>query len=57
MSFTRRLRTVFLCFMLEFGVMAGVPMRPEQIKELMNQTNQPKLAHVLKEEDRSSDDP
>ena len=57
MSFTKRLRTVFLCVMLEFGVMAGVPMRPEQIRELMNQINQPKLVHVLTDEDRSSDDP
>jgi hypothetical protein len=31
----------------EMGVLIGVPMRPDEIQELMNQMNQPKLAHVL----------
>jgi hypothetical protein len=53
-TFTR-LRTIMLCVALEFGVLSGVPMRPEQIRELMNQLNQPKLAHVLPGEDDSGD--
>jgi hypothetical protein len=40
---------------LEVGVLFGVPMRPEQIEELMHQMNQPKLAHVLKEETNGGD--
>jgi hypothetical protein len=46
-----------LCVALEFGVLSGVPMRPEQIRELMNQLNQPKLAHVLPGEEDSGDPP
>ena len=41
--------------MLEFAALAGVPMRPEEIEELMRQMNQPKLAHVLRDEDDSGD--
>ena len=55
MSLIKRLRTVLLCVALEFGVLSGVPMRPEQIRELLNQLNQPKLAHVLPGEEDSGD--
>ena len=55
MSLVKRLRTVFLCLTLEVGVLIGVPMRPEQIRELLNQLNQPKLAHVLPGEEDSGD--
>jgi hypothetical protein len=41
--------------MLEFAALAGVPMRPEEIQELMRQMNQPKLAHVLRDENDSGD--
>lgn len=30
-----RLRTLFLCVVLELGLMAGIPMRPEEIARLM----------------------
>ncbi len=36
-----------LCAALQLGVFAGVPMRPDKIQEMMNQINQPKLAHRL----------
>jgi hypothetical protein len=32
-------------------------MRPEEIRALMDQLNQPKLAHVLPSEEESRDDP
>ena len=57
MSLTKRLRTILLCVALEFGVLSGVPMRPEEIRALMNQINQPKLAHVLPSDEESGDDP
>jgi hypothetical protein len=41
--------------MLEFAALAGVPMRPEEIQELMRTTNQPKLAHVLPDESERGD--
>jgi hypothetical protein len=50
-----RLRTVLVCTMLETGVMLGVPIRPQQIEELLHTMNQPKIAHVLKEEHHAGD--
>lgn len=49
----KRLRVLVVCAGLEFGVLVGIPMRPEQIRELMQLFNQPKLAHTLpsREED------
>jgi hypothetical protein len=43
--------------MLEVGVLSGAPMRPEEIRELMQQLNEPRLAHVLPSEDDDGDDP
>ena len=57
MSLASRLRVVFVCAALQFGVFSGVPMRPEQIQELMHQMNQPKLAHVLPADEGGGDDP
>ena len=51
MSVKSRLRNVFLCFVLEFGVLCGVQMPPEKIRALLEAMNQPKLAHVLPAED------
>jgi len=52
-----RLRVILLCVALEMGVLSGVPMRPDEIQELMNQMNQPKLAHVLPSNAEGGDDP
>ena len=41
--------------MLEYAALMGSPMRPEEIEELMRQMNQPKLAHVLRDENDSGD--
>lgn len=57
MSIKKRLRTIFLCAALEVGVLAGLPMRPEEIRALMHQINQPTLAHVLPSEDERGNDP
>jgi hypothetical protein len=46
MSITRRLRTVACCAILEIGTLMGVPMRPEQIQDLMRAMNVPKLAQT-----------
>ena len=47
----RRLRTVLCCAVLQMGTLVGVPMRPEQIRDLMQSLNQPKLAQTNPEED------
>jgi hypothetical protein len=57
MSIASRLRVLVLCMALEMGVISGVPMRPGEIQELMNQLNQPKVAHVLPTENDSGHDP
>jgi hypothetical protein len=38
-----RLRTVLVCCVLEFGAPIGLPMRPDEIEELMQTMNQPKI--------------
>jgi hypothetical protein len=55
MSWRERLRTIFLCVAIELGVLSGVPMRPEEIRELLQSMNLPKVVHVLPEEDESGD--
>jgi hypothetical protein len=57
MSLASRLRVLLVCAALELGVLAGVPMRPDQIQELLNQMNQPTVAHALPADDESGDDP
>jgi hypothetical protein len=55
-SLKKTLRAVLACAALELGVVAGVPMRPDDIRELMHQMNQPKLAHVLPSEENPGED-
>ncbi len=50
-----RLRTILVCTMLEFAALTGMPMRPEEIKSLMQTMNQPKLAHVIPDESERGD--
>ena len=59
MHVRERLRTMLVCAALQVGVLCGVPMRPEQIQELMFQMNLPKLAHVIPDEEAggNGDDP
>ena len=53
----RKFRLLFVCAMLEWGVLVGAPMRPEEIEELMHQINQPKVAHVLPGQSDQGDEP
>jgi len=53
----RKLRLLFVCAALEWGVLVGALMRPEEIEELMHQINQPAVAHVLPVESDQGDDP
>ena len=57
MSLRHRLRVLTICLALQVGVVSGVPMTPDQVRELMNQMNRPKLAHVLPVPDDDSADP
>ena len=55
MSLVNRLRVLVVCVALEMGVLSGAPTRPEELQELFNQMNQPKMAHVLPSEDDEGD--
>jgi hypothetical protein len=55
-SVRSKLRVMLVCLVLQAGVLVHVPMRPEQIEELMQQMNLPKLAHVLPSENDDGDD-
>ena len=46
MSLKRKLRTVLCCVALEVGALTGVPMRPDEIRELMDTLARPKLART-----------
>lgn len=52
-----RLRSIFLCMVLELGALAGVPMPPEKIRAALHALNEPQLAHVLPAEDDDGSDP
>lgn len=56
MSLKKRLRTLMVCIVLQFGVLSSVPMRPEEIQELMHLMNQSKAANTLREDDERGDD-
>jgi hypothetical protein len=56
-SIKRRLRTLFLCLPLLLGAFAGMPMRPEEIEELMATMNQQKIAVTIRDESENGDEP
>jgi hypothetical protein len=49
-----RLRTLLMCLPLLIGSVIGVPMRPEQIEELLH-TNQQKVADIIPDESENGD--
>lgn len=55
MSIKRRLRTIACCVVLQVATLIGVPMRPDQVQELMHSLNQPKLARTTPEEKKKDD--
>ena len=56
MSVKHRLRTLFCCAVLEIGALFGIPMRPEQIQELMHAMNKPKVAQTNPERAAAGDE-
>lgn len=53
MSIKRRLRTLLVCLPLILGSFAGVPMRPEEIEELMHSMNQQKVVVTIPEKNEN----
>jgi hypothetical protein len=56
-AFTTRLRVVFVRSMLQWSAMMGMPMRPDEIQEVMHQMNQPEMAHGLPTDEDEGDEP
>jgi hypothetical protein len=56
-SIKRRLRTLLLCLPLLLGAFAGMPMRPEEIEELMHSANQQKTVVTIRDDSENGDDP
>jgi hypothetical protein len=54
-SIRSRLRTALCCAVLQVGVVIGVPMRPEQIQELMRDLSAPKIARTIPDERENGD--
>jgi hypothetical protein len=50
-SIRERFGTVLLCAVLQLGVLGGVQMPPEKIRDLLHAMNQPAVVHVLREDD------
>jgi hypothetical protein len=53
----RRLRTLLCCLALQAGTIAGVHMRPEQIRDLLHTLNNPKVAQTDPEQKPAGGDP
>ena len=51
MSFRTRLRAICVCLVLEAGVLIGVPVRMEEVQELLHSLNQPKVTNTDPEQD------
>ena len=56
MTAKQRLRSIFLCALLQVGVLFGMPMRPEQIRELMQSMHQPTIVRTNPEESPRDDE-
>src|SRR5438046_2393272 len=56
MSLSRKARVLMVCVSLQVGVLAGVPMRPDEIREFMHRMNLPALAQVLPRDAEADDD-
>ena len=46
-SLKRKLRTLLVCLPLLLGSMSGVPMRPEEVEELMQKMNEQQMVYVM----------
>lgn len=56
-SIKHLLRTLAVCLPLMFGSLSGVPMKPEEIEELMHNLNQPKITITIPGESENGDQP
>jgi hypothetical protein len=55
MPINRKLKTILICLPLLLGTLAGAPMAPEEIENLLHATHQHKIAYVLEDEEEDGD--
>ena len=55
MSIKQRFRGLFICLVLCGALSMGVPMRPDEIEDLLSAMNQPKIVHTLPDESDDGD--
>jgi len=53
----QRFRKILLCLVFLMGSAMGLPMRAEEIEELMRTLNQPKIVRVFAVEEERGDGP
>ena len=53
----KKFRRVLLCLVFCAGAQMGLPMRPDEIEELMRVMSQPKIERTFAVEDRDDDPP
>lgn len=56
MSIKHKLRTLLLCLPLLVAAGFGMPMRPEEVEELMRRNQQPQITYTIPDESESGDD-
>ena len=56
MSIKGKLRLILLYLPLLAGALSGVPMRPEDMEQLMDATNREEIVHVIPEDDEVGDE-
>ena len=56
MSIKRRLRMLVLCLPLLMGAGFGMPMRPEEIEELMHSANQQTITYTIPGDKETADE-
>jgi hypothetical protein len=56
MSLKRRFQKVLLCLFLGMGIFVGMPMRPEEIEELMHDMNRQTIACTIPGESDNAED-
>ena len=55
MSIKTKLRTALLCLPLLLGAFSGMPMRPEEVEELMHCMNQQKVVVTVSDESENGE--
>lgn len=57
MSLKKSLARILLFAVLEAGALAGVPMTPDKIREILQMMNRARVEYVVKTESGDGDDP